>query len=162
MKKPTLCLLVLVIFSYPKPVTAMNSLVTAEGIGKMKAADINGKVIAVLAAEQTCTVNPDLLVRLKKAGVKTQALKQIITADRCRQHQTATLSTKDIEVLKKAGCSEGMIMRLLGVTAVKTVVDEQGNENVIYDTHTLPSPEGPVDSGKPDAFYINIEKLEAE
>ena len=156
----TLLLFMLSISSFVCSVKAMNSFVTPEGIRKMKAAKIDTEIISLLAIQQTCVVSPDLLVRLKHAGADSDTLRGIIVADRHKQPNTARLSTEEIEILKEAGCSDEMILRLLGKTAVETVVDAQGNETVIYRTDVLNPPKGEDGQECLDVYDIYIENLE--
>ena len=138
----------------------MNSLVTADGIKQMEAADLNQELIALIAAEQTCSVSPELLIHLKNAGADDKTLRQIILADRYKKPRPARLSAQDIEVLKKAGCSDSMILRLMGDSATEILVDEQGNESVVTNTDRLESTEEGNTAEDPKTFYINIETLE--
>lgn len=139
---------------------AMNSLVTPNGTKQMEAAGLNQELITLIAAEQTCSVSPEFLIHLTKAGVDDETLRQVILADRYKKPQPARLSAQDIEVLKEAGCSDGMIIRLMGGLATEIVVDEQGNETVVTRTDRLESSQEDDNTEDPKMFYINIEKLE--
>jgi len=138
----------------------MNSLVTADGIKQMEAANLKQELIALIAVEQTCSVSPELLIHLKNAGADDETLRQVILADRYKKPRPARLSPEDIEVLKKAGCSDGMIIRLMGGSATEIVVDEQGNESVVTRTDRLESTQEESNAEDPKMFFINIEKLE--
>lgn len=160
MKTRVFCLVFFFLCLSPTYGKAMNSLVTADGINQMEAADLNQELIALIAAEQTCSVSPELLIHLKNAGADDKTLRQIILADRYKKPRPARLSAQDIEVLKKAGCSDSMILRLMGDSATEIVVDEQGNESVVRRTDRLQSTEEDNNAEDPKMFYINIEKLE--
>lgn len=119
---------------------AMNSLVGPDGLKKMKQAKISDEVIQMLVAEQTCSITGEALVKLKKGGADDETLKSVILADRYKNPRKANLSVEQIEILKKAGYSDEMIMQMLHVTPTKRVVDEQGHESVVYGTRRAPEP----------------------
>ncbi len=155
-----ICSLALAISFFVVPVGAMNSLVSADGIKKMKEARISDNVIKILVAEQTCSVTPAFLVELKKAGADNKMLEEIVLGDRYKNPTKAGLSTEEVEILKKAGCSEEMVLRLLDIKPVERIVDEQGNESIVYRTD-LPATRKSDISDKPtDTVNINIEKVE--
>ncbi|MBW2601284.1 MAG: hypothetical protein JRD47_05055, partial [Deltaproteobacteria bacterium] len=105
-----ICSLALVITFFVVPAGAMNSLVSADDIKKMKEARISDKVIKILVAEQTCSVTPAFLVELKKAGADNKMLEEIVLGDRYKNPIKTGLSTEEVEMLKKAGCSEEMVL----------------------------------------------------
>ncbi len=160
MKPRTFCLVFFFVCLSPAYATAMNSLVTADGIEQMEAANLNQELITLIAVEQTCSVSPELLIHLKKAGADDETLRQVILADRYKKPRPARLSAQDIEVLKKAGCSDAMIIRLIGGSTTEIVVDEQGGESVVTRTDRLQPTQEDNSVEDPKMFYINIEKLE--
>jgi len=119
---------------------AMNSLLGPDGLRKMKQAGISNEVIQMLAAEQTCAVTGEFLVRLKKAGADDETLKSVILADRYRNPKRAHLSVEQMKILRKAGYSDETIMQMLHVTPTTSVVDQQGHEGVVYGTRRPPEP----------------------
>jgi protoheme ferro-lyase len=139
---------------------AMNSLVSPEDIKKLKEAKISDAVIQLLVAEQTCSVTADFLMSLKSSGADDEMLKLVILADRYKDPARANLSAEQIEILKKAGYSDEMIVQLFHVTPIKKVVDKQGNESIVYGTGVLPKPETTAPAQPPHIFNINIEKVE--
>jgi hypothetical protein len=140
----------------------MNSLVSPDDIKKMKKAKISDALIQMLVAEQTCSVTADFLLKLKRSGADNKMLEGVILADRYKNPTKKSLSAKQLEILKKAGYSDEVILRLFNVPQVKRTVDEQGNESVVYGTGG-PSQPGATDSGQSlDIFNINIEKVERD
>lgn len=157
--------LFLIALSFPFiaiPAKAANSYVTADGVKRMKAADIDSEVIALLVAQQTCSVSPDLIIELKDAGADANTLKEVILADRYKQRKPARLSAEEIDVLKKAGCPDEMILRLFGEGEITSVVDSEGNESVLYRTDTLNPSRGRTAHQAPDTYNIYIEKLQKD
>lgn len=144
------------------PGWAANSFVNPDGIEKMKSAGIDGKVIEVLAAEQTCSVSPAFLIALKQAGATADTLKQIVLADRYRNPKSSPLSEKEIQLLRDIGCPEGLIARLLGLPQEKPVKGKDDTGNVIYRTDTLGASPNADCVNPPDAFYINLENVEVD
>ncbi len=141
---------------------AMNSLVSPDDIKKMKKAKISDALIQMLVAEQTCSVTADFLLKLKRSGADNKMLEGVILADRYKNPTKKSLSAKQLEILKKAGYSDEVILRLFNVPQVKRTVDEQGNESVVYGTGG-PSQPGSADSGQSqDIYNINIEKVERD
>jgi hypothetical protein len=119
---------------------AMNSLVGPDGLKKMKQANISNEVIQMLAAEQTCSITGESLVRLKRAGADDETLKSVILADRYKNPKEIKLSTEQIEILRRAGFSDETIMQLLHLTPTTRIVDQQGHESVVYGTRVPPEP----------------------
>ncbi|MBW2265602.1 MAG: hypothetical protein JRF28_05430 [Deltaproteobacteria bacterium] len=155
-----ICSLALVITFFVVPAGAMNSLVSADDIKKMKEARISDKVIKILVAEQTCSVTPAFLVELKKAGADNKMLEEIVLGDRYKNPIKTGLSTEEVEMLKKAGCSEEMVLRLLDIKPVERIVDEQGNESVVYRTDLPSIRKSDISDKSTDTVNINIEKVE--
>ncbi|MCK4784343.1 MAG: hypothetical protein KAV87_11370, partial [Desulfobacteraceae bacterium] len=141
-------------------VWAMNSLVSPGDIERMRKAKISDAVIQTLIAEQTCSVTAAFLITLKRFGADDKMLEGVILADRYKDPAKADLSAKQIELLKKAGYSEEMILKLFHTTPVKRVVDEQGNECVVYGTGVSSKPEATTPSQSQGTFNIYIEKME--
>ncbi|MBW2317124.1 MAG: hypothetical protein BBJ60_09890 [Desulfobacterales bacterium S7086C20] len=155
-----ICSLALVITFFVVPAGAMNSLVSADDIKKMKEARISDKVIKILVAEQTCSVTPAFLVELKKAGADNKMLEEIVLGDRYKNPIKTGLSTEEVEMLKKAGCSEEMVLRLLDIKPVERIVDEQGNESIVYRTDLPSTRKSDISDKSTDTVNINIEKVE--
>ncbi len=139
---------------------ATNSLVSPDDIKKMKEAKISDAVIQLLVAEQTCSVTADFLTSLKKSGADDEMLKLVILADRYKNPTKTDFSVEQIEILKKAGYSDQMIVELSNITPIKRVVDKQGNESILYRTGVLPKPETATPDQSLGSFNINIEKVE--
>ncbi len=156
-----ICSLALAITFFVVPAGAMNSLVSADGIKKMKEARISDNVIKILVAEQTCSVTPAFLVELKKAGADNKMLEEIVLGDRYKNPTKTGLSTEEVEILKKAGCSEEMVLRLLDIKPVKRIVDEQGNKSIIYRTDLPSARKNDISDKSTDTVNINIEKVES-
>ena len=141
---------------------AMNSLVSPDDIKKMKKGKISDALIQMLIAEQTCSVTADFLLKLKRFGADNKMLEGAILADRYKNPTKKSLPVKQLEILKKAGYSDEVILRLFNFPQVKRTVDERGNESVVYSTGG-PSQPGAADSGRfHDIFNINIEKVERD
>jgi hypothetical protein len=138
---------------------AMNSLVSPGDIKKLKEAQISRAVIQTLMAEQTSSINSDYLIMLKKAGADDEMLKSVILADRYKNPKKADLSLEQMEILKKAGFSDEVIVRLFNVAPTKRVVDEHGNESVIYGTGLDPEPPTSPPDQTQGTFNINIERI---
>jgi len=155
-----ICSLALAITFFVAPAGAMNSLVSAGDIKKMKEARISDKVIKILVAEQTCSVTPAFLVELKKAGADNKMLEEIVLGDRYKNPTKTGLSTEEVEILKKAGCSEEMVLRLLDIKPVERIVDEQGNESIVYRTDLPSTRKSDISDKSTDTVNINIEKVE--
>jgi len=155
-----ICSLALAITFFVVPAGAMNSLVSADGIKKMKEARISDNVIKILVAEQTCSVTPAFLVELKKAGADNKMLEEIVLGDRYKNPIKTGLSTEEVEILKKAGCSEEMVLRLLDIKPVERIVDEQGNESIVYRTDLPSTRKSDISDKSTDTVNINIEKVE--
>lgn len=141
---------------------AMNSLVTEDDINKMKAAKISDTVIEMLVSEQTSTVTADFLISLKNGGADENTLAAVILADRYKSVKGVEISLEQQEVLKQAGYSDEVLERLFCRPSVKTVVDEHGNERVVYTTGG-PSP---AQAKTPDysqgTYNIHIERVEPQ
>lgn len=142
------------------PLDAMNSLVGPDDMEKMRAAKIDNSVIQTLAAEQTCSVTGEFLIKLKAAGADDSMLKSVIMADRYKNPQKAELSTGQAETLRKAGVSDEAIMRMMIGSPVRRVVDEHGNETVVYGDVETSEPDPGPESESHGTFNINIEKVE--
>jgi hypothetical protein len=155
-----ICSLALAITFFVVPAVATNSLVSADGIKKMKEARISDNVIKILVAEQTCSVTPAFLVELKKAGADNKMLEEIVLGDRYKNPTKTGLSTEEVEILKKAGCSEEMVLRLLDIKPVERIVDEQGNESIVYRTGLPSTRKSDISDKSTDTVNINIEKVE--
>jgi len=155
-----ICSLALAIIFFVVSAGAMNSLVSADGIKIMKEARISDKVIKIFVAEQTCSVTPAFLVELKKAGADNEMLEDIVLSDRYKNPTKAGLSTEELEILKKAGCSEEMVLRLLDIKPVERIVDEQGNESIVYRTDLPSARINDISDKSSDTVNINIEKVE--
>jgi len=155
-----ICSLALAITFFVAPAGAMNSLVSAGDIKKMKEARISDKVIKILVAEQTCSVTPAFLVELKKAGADNKMLEEIVLGDRYKNPTKTGLSTEEVEILKKAGCSEEMVLRLLDIKPVERIVDELGNESIVYRTDLPSTRKSDISDKSTDTVNINIEKVE--
>jgi len=155
-----ICSLAFAITFLVAPAGAMNSLVSAGDIKKMKEARISDKVIKILVAEQTCSVTPAFLVELKKAGADNKMLEEIVLGDRYKNPTKTGLSTEEVEILKKAGCSEEMVLRLLDIKPVERIVDEQGNESIVYRTDLPSTRKSDISDKSTDTVNINIEKVE--
>lgn len=138
---------------------AMNSLVTQNDFNKMKAAGMSDSVIQMLISEQTSTVTADFLISLKNKGADEKTLAAVILADRYKSPKKTELSLEQLEILKKAGYSDETLQKLFDGPSVKTVVDEHGNESVVYTTGA-PSP---AEAKSPDysqgTYNINIERV---
>jgi hypothetical protein len=152
--------LALLLLLFIVPVKATNSLANPEGIENMKAIGIDNAVIRTLTAEQTCSVSPDLLVKLKRAGVDDETLIQVILADRYKKPKPVNFSTREIDLLRRAGCPDEVIATLQGVTSPAPFVDGDKREGVVYRTDGLRDPEDRRCNDTPNDFYINIEKVE--
>lgn len=142
------------------PAWAINSLVRPTAVKKLKAAGISNEVIELLITEQTCSIKADDLLALKKHGADDKILKAVILADRYKNPTKAELSAQQLELLRKAGLSDALILRLFHVPSAKRVIDEQGNESIVYGFDG-PSSVPPPQSDQPhNNFRINIEKVE--
>ncbi|MBW2602389.1 MAG: hypothetical protein JRD47_10820, partial [Deltaproteobacteria bacterium] len=117
-------------------------------------------VIKILGAEQTCSVTPAFLVELKKAGADNKMLEEIVLGDRYKNPIKTGLSTEEVAILKKAGCSEEMFLRLLDIKPVERIVDEQGNESIVYRTDLPSTRKSDISDKSTDTVNINIEKVE--
>jgi hypothetical protein len=138
---------------------AINSLAGPDDIKKMKAVRIGHAVIQMLLSEQTTSVTADFLITLKKAGADDKTLTAVILADRYKSPKKSELTAKQQEILKKAGYSDEVILSLFGGPGVKTVVDEHGNESVVYSTGgSCPAQTSKTDSQ--GTYNINIEKVQ--
>jgi hypothetical protein len=126
----------------------MNSLVSPGDVKKMKEAKISRAVIQVLMAEQTSSINGDCLIMLKRAGADDEMLKSVILADRYKNPKKADLSLEQVEMLKKAGFSDEVIVRLFN------------NERVVYGTGSPPKLKGSPPSQSQSTYNINIERVE--
>ncbi|NVL91054.1 MAG: hypothetical protein HWN69_08725 [Desulfobacterales bacterium] len=150
-----------IIFSGMVMVCAMNSLVGPDDIEKMKKARISDRVIQMLITEQTCSVSGDLLIKLKNVGADDEMLKAVILADRYKNPKRATeLSLEQIGMLKKAGFSDEVIMQIVNSTPVKRVIDDHGNESIVYGTRRGSKPETTPSTESQGIYNINIEKVE--
>lgn len=139
---------------------AMNAWVAPEDIHKMKKAKIGDNVIQMFIAEQTSTVTADFLINLKNKGADEKTLAAVILADRYKCPKNTDLSLEQWEILKKAGYSEETLQKLFNGPSVKKVVDEHGNERIVYTTGG-PSP---AQTKTPDysrgTYNIHIERIE--
>ena len=141
-------------------VWAMNSLVSPDDITSMKRAKISDTVIQVLIAEQTCSVTGEFLMKLKSAGADDDMLKAVILADRYKDPKKAELSPEQIEMLKKAGFSDEVIMQIVNSTPVKRITDDHGNESIVYGTRRVPEAETAPPTDSQGIYDIYIEKVE--
>ena len=139
---------------------AQNSLVGPDDIRKMKKANISDGVIQTLLTEQTCSITGEYLVMLKRAGANDEMLKIIILADRYKNPRKADLTVEEMELLRKAGFSDEVIVQLSNMTPSKRVTDAQGNESVVYGTGLPIKPETDTPQQEQPTFNINIEKVE--
>ncbi|MCK4388877.1 MAG: hypothetical protein KAV83_01400 [Desulfobacterales bacterium] len=126
----------------------------------MKKAKIGDTVIQMLIAEQTCSVTGELLIKLKSAGADDDMLRAVILADRYKNPKKAELSPEQIGMLKKAGFSDEVIMQIVNSTPVKRVIDDQGNESIVYGTRRVPEPGTGPATELQGIYNINIEKVE--
>jgi hypothetical protein len=141
-------------------VWAMNSLVSLDDISRMKEAKIGDAVIQMLMAEQTCTVTSEFLIKLKRLGADDEMLKAVILADRYKNAKKAELSAEQMEMLKKAGFSDDVIMQIINSTPVKRVTDDHGSESIVYGTRRAPEAETTPPTESQGNYNINIEKVE--
>jgi len=138
---------------------SMNSLVGPDDINKMKAAKISDAVIQMLLSEQTSSVTAEFLINLKNNGADDKTLAAVILSDRYKNPKKSELTVKQQEVLKKSGYSDESLSELFEGPSVKTVVDEQGNESVVYGTGGT-SPEQVKNRDTSQGTYnINIERV---
>ncbi|MBW1739601.1 MAG: hypothetical protein JRJ42_00535 [Deltaproteobacteria bacterium] len=140
-------------------VLAMNSLVGPDDIRRMKSAKISDSVIQMLIAEQTCSITSESLIKLKSAGANDAMLKSVILADRYKNPKKAELSIEQIEMLKKAGFSDEVIMQMVNSIPVKRIVDDHGHESIVYGTRLAPEPETSLPAKSQSTYNINIEKV---
>ena len=139
---------------------SMNSLVGPDDINKMKAAKMSDAVIQMLLSEQTSSVTADFLINLKNTGADDKTLAAVILADRYKNPKKSELTVKQLEILKKAGYSDEALSELFDGPSVKTVVDEHGNESVVYSTGG-PSPAQRKNRDPSQGTYnINIERVQ--
>ncbi len=139
---------------------AMNSLVSPDDMSRMKKAKIGDTVIQMLIAEQTCSVTGEFLIKLKSAGADDDMLRAVILADRYKNPKKAELSLEQIGMLKKAGFSDEVIMQIVNSTPVRRVIDDQGNESIVYGTRRAPEPGTGPATELQGIYNINIEKVE--
>lgn len=139
---------------------AMNSLVHPSDVQKMKEAGIGKAVIETLVTEQTCTVTADHLIRLKQSGADDKLLQGVVLADRYKSPEKRANSVAEAELLKKAGFSEEAILRQFVVSPVRTTVDSQGNESIVYGEGSPPKGQDLAPCPSDGPYNINIEKLE--
>jgi hypothetical protein len=138
---------------------SMNSLVGPDDINKMKTARISDAVIQLLLSEQTSSVTADFLINLKNTGADDKTLAAVILADRYKNPEKSELTVKQQEILKKAGYSDEALLKLFDGPSVKTVVDEHGNESVVYSTGG-PSPAQVKNRDASQGTYnINIDRV---
>jgi hypothetical protein len=128
----------------------------------MKSAGIGDEVIQAVVAEQTCSVSPAFLIALKQAGANDETLKQIVLADRYRDPKASVLSERQIQLLREIGCPDGLIAKILGLPGAKPVKRKDDTGDVTYRTDALRAPVNPDSANPPDAFYINLEKVEVD
>jgi len=138
---------------------AMNSLVKPGDMDKMKDAKIGSTVIQLITTEQTSSVTPDFLIKLKKSGADDAMLQQVILADRYKNPTKANLSENQTEILKKAGYSDEMIANTINASPTRRVVDEKGNESIVYGTGVTPPKESTANTQPPSTVNVNIERL---
>ncbi len=139
---------------------AMNSLVRPADVQKMKEAGIGNAVIETLVTEQTCTVTADHLIRLKQSGADDKLLQGVVLADLYKSPEKGAISEADVEILKKAGFSEEAILQQFVVSPVRTTVDSQGNESIVYGPGSPPKGQDLAPCPSDGPYNINIEKLE--
>ncbi len=139
---------------------ATNSLMSPDDIVKMRTAKISSSIIELLVAEQTCSVTADFLVTLKNSGADDKVLEAVILADRYKRPAKVSLSVEHAEMLKKAGYSDDMILKLFVVPPARRVVDKQGNESVVYGTSGHAGDKTDTTPPSGGTFNINIEKVE--
>jgi len=154
---PATAVFVVVLFGHA---WAMNSLVRPADVQKMKEAGIGKAVIETLVTEQTCTVTADHLIRLKQSGADDKLLQGVVLADRYKSPGKGAISEAEAEILKKAGFSEEAILRQFVVSPVRTTVDSQGNESIVYGSGSPPKGQDPEPCPSDGHYNINIEKLE--
>ena len=100
------------------------------------------------------------MISLKKAGADDKTLAAVILADRYKNPKMSDLSLAQQEILKKAGYSDETLQKLFGGPSVRTVVDEYGNERVVYSTGGSSSAETKTPDHSQGTYNINIERVE--